>query len=160
MYKRQDPAFLPRPLLFADSLPRNAAGKLPREALAALVARLAGAHHGDSAARPGFVIDADHPAIAGHFPGHPIVPGVVLLDHAVLALGIAMGRRLAVTEAGTIKFLSPVTPGERVEILHQADAAADGGVSIRFTLRSAGRDVASGTLQVRGAATHAGASAC
>ncbi|WP_316157059.1 AMP-binding protein [Cupriavidus sp. BIC8F] len=157
---RIDPAFLPRPLLFADSLPRNAAGKLPREALAALVARLAGAHHGESVARPGFVIDADHPAIAGHFPGHPIVPGVVLLDHAVLALGAALGRRLAVTQAGAIKFLSPVTPGERVEILHHADAAADGGESIRFTLRSAGRDVASGTLQVRGAAPQAGASAC
>jgi len=47
-----------------------------------------------------------------------------------------------------------------VEILHQADAAADGSESIRFTLRSAGRDVASGTLQVRGAAPQAGASAC
>jgi acyl-coenzyme A synthetase/AMP-(fatty) acid ligase len=28
-----DPAFLPRPLVFADALPRNAAGKLPRDAL-------------------------------------------------------------------------------------------------------------------------------
>lgn len=30
---RVDPAFLPRPLYFVDSLPRNATGKLPREAL-------------------------------------------------------------------------------------------------------------------------------
>jgi len=28
-----DPVFLPRPLLFVESLPRNATGKLPREAL-------------------------------------------------------------------------------------------------------------------------------
>lgn len=35
---RIDPAFLPRPLLFVDRLPRNATGKLPREALAALAA--------------------------------------------------------------------------------------------------------------------------
>ncbi|HEY2337440.1 MAG TPA: AMP-binding protein [Burkholderiales bacterium] len=33
---RIDPAFLPRPLLIVDALPRNAAGKLPREALLAL----------------------------------------------------------------------------------------------------------------------------
>ncbi|HEY8856169.1 MAG TPA: AMP-binding protein [Rugosibacter sp.] len=31
-----DPAFLPRPLLFVDALPRNSTGKLPREALQAL----------------------------------------------------------------------------------------------------------------------------
>ncbi len=32
-----DPVFLPRPLLFVDALPRNGTGKLPREALQALV---------------------------------------------------------------------------------------------------------------------------
>jgi acyl-coenzyme A synthetase/AMP-(fatty) acid ligase len=157
---RIDPAFMPRPLYLADSLPRNAAGKLPRDALAALVARLAGAQARAQSPRPGFVIDADHPAMAGHFPGHPIVPGVVLLDHAVLALGSALGRPLALAQASLLKFLSPVRPGERVEILHQAEAAADGNETIRFTLRSAGRDVASGTLLVRGSAPHAGAVPC
>jgi acyl-coenzyme A synthetase/AMP-(fatty) acid ligase len=36
--QRIDPVFLPRPLLFVASLPRNSTGKLPREALRALVA--------------------------------------------------------------------------------------------------------------------------
>ncbi|AGW94267.1 AMP-binding protein [Cupriavidus sp. DF5525] len=150
-----DPAFLPRPLLFAESLPRNDAGKLPRAALAALIAQLAAAHHGDTIEPPAFVIGADHPAIAGHFPGNPIVPGVVLLDHAVLGLGAALGRWLVPTQVGTVKFLSPVRPGERVEVLHQ-----QGGDSLRFTLRSAGRDVASGTLQVRDATPPAEAAPC
>lgn len=35
---RIDPVFLPRPLLFVDSLPRNATGKLPREALKNILA--------------------------------------------------------------------------------------------------------------------------
>ncbi len=35
---RIDPVFLPRPLLFVDSLPRNSTGKLPREALQKLIA--------------------------------------------------------------------------------------------------------------------------
>jgi acyl-coenzyme A synthetase/AMP-(fatty) acid ligase len=35
--KRIDPVFLPRPLLFVDSLPRNETGKLPQDALRALV---------------------------------------------------------------------------------------------------------------------------
>ena len=41
--KRIDPAFMPRPLLFVDRLPRNATGKLPHAALQALVARIGGA---------------------------------------------------------------------------------------------------------------------
>ncbi|WP_427306273.1 AMP-binding protein [Cupriavidus sp. H39] len=158
--ERIDPAFMPRPLYFAECLPRNAAGKLPRAALAALVARLSGTQGRKPAPPPGFVIDAGHPAMAGHFPGHPIVPGVVLLDHAVLALGTALGRPLAVAQASMLKFLSPVRPGERVEVLHQSEAASGGDETIRFTLRSAGRDVASGTLQVRGSAPHAEALPC
>lgn len=47
---RIDPAFLPRRVFFVDSLPRNATGKLPRDLLEPLVARLQGgqaARHGD-----------------------------------------------------------------------------------------------------------------
>jgi acyl-coenzyme A synthetase/AMP-(fatty) acid ligase len=36
--QRIDPVFLPRPLIFVDALPRNASGKLPLAALAALAA--------------------------------------------------------------------------------------------------------------------------
>lgn len=38
--RRIDAVFLPRPLVFVDALPRNATGKLPREALKALVETL------------------------------------------------------------------------------------------------------------------------
>lgn len=37
--ERIDPAFLPRPLLLVDRLPRNSTGKLPRDTLEALAAR-------------------------------------------------------------------------------------------------------------------------
>ena len=29
-----------------------------------------------------FTIPHDHPALPGHFPGNPLVPAVVLIDHA------------------------------------------------------------------------------
>jgi acyl-coenzyme A synthetase/AMP-(fatty) acid ligase len=40
LQQRIDPAFLPRPLHLVEALPRNATGKVPREALLALAARL------------------------------------------------------------------------------------------------------------------------
>ncbi|KAB1592828.1 AMP-binding protein [Burkholderia cepacia] len=151
--ERIDPAFMPRPLVFVDALPRNETGKLPRDVLAALVAQ-----HARPAAVPvpvpvpvpdpagtpalGFTVPADHPALPGHFPGHPVVPGVVLLDHAIHALGTALNRPLHAWRLGSAKFLSPVAPGEPLDLAY--DAAASG--AIRFTLRAGARDVASGVL--------------
>jgi acyl-coenzyme A synthetase/AMP-(fatty) acid ligase len=40
LQQRIDPAFLPRPLHLVEALPRNATGKVPREALLALAARM------------------------------------------------------------------------------------------------------------------------
>ena len=38
--ERINPVFLPRPLYMVESLPRNAMGKLPREALSKMLKRL------------------------------------------------------------------------------------------------------------------------
>ncbi|WP_175750290.1 acyl-CoA synthetase family protein [Burkholderia pyrrocinia] len=147
--ERIDPAFMPRPLMFVDALPRNETGKLPRDVLAALVARHARAATAPMAARGAadapalaFTIPADHPALPGHFPGHPVVPGVVLLDHAIHAIGAALNRPMHAWRLGSAKFLSPVAPGEPLDLAF--DASASG--AIRFTLRAGSRDVATGVL--------------
>lgn len=59
-------------------------------------------------------IAPDHPAFAGHFPGHPIVPGVVLLDEALQCLANAEGLDVVSLNVGVAKFLLPVTPGMSV----------------------------------------------
>jgi len=40
-------------------------------------------------------IDREHPALPGHFPGQPVVPGVMLLDWVAAALGRWRGLRIA-----------------------------------------------------------------
>ncbi|TDG04494.1 beta-hydroxyacyl-ACP dehydratase [Paraburkholderia guartelaensis] len=151
--ERIDRAFLPRPLLFVDSLPRNDTGKLPQDVLAAFVVRqmrggLAPTAKdtrcalSEPATTLSFTIPADHPALPGHFPGHPIVPGVVLLDHAIDAIGDALNRPFTTFKLSTAKFLSPAAPGETLDLAW--DAAASG--AIRFTLRAGARDVASGVI--------------
>jgi 3-hydroxymyristoyl/3-hydroxydecanoyl-(acyl carrier protein) dehydratase len=69
-------------------------------------------------------IAADHPAFAGHFPGHPIVPGVVLLDEAVRALAAQAGCEPTAVDLGVAKFLRPVKPGETVWLVCKPGAGA------------------------------------
>jgi 3-hydroxyacyl-[acyl-carrier-protein] dehydratase len=55
-----------------------------------------------------------HPCLAGHFPGEPIVPGVLLLEHVALALRAWRDQRLVrVVEA---KFLAPLRPAETARL--------------------------------------------
>ncbi len=55
-------------------------------------------------------IPADHPSLAGHFPGRPIVPGVVLLDALFAELGLSPA---ALT---SVRFVRPVRPGDVVTV--------------------------------------------
>ena len=66
-------------------------------------------------------IDAGHPVLPGHFPGHPLVPGVILLEQVALALRAWRGQRLArVLEA---KFMAPLLPDEAgIVCLTETDA--------------------------------------
>jgi 3-hydroxyacyl-[acyl-carrier-protein] dehydratase len=89
-------------------------------------------------------VPAHHPAFKGHFPGAPLLPGVVLLDEMLQAV-----RAEASWTIASAKFLHPVRPGETLTLEH-APPLANGAV--RFTIRSAGQAVASGTLVPRPAA--------
>ncbi|WP_017925795.1 hypothetical protein [Thioalkalivibrio sp. HL-Eb18] len=61
-------------------------------------------------------IPASHPSLPGHFPGQPVVPGVVILD-TVDAVARASGLGPVATLARA-KFLAPLLPEVdfRVEI--------------------------------------------
>jgi len=88
------------------------------------------------------LIATDHPAYAGHFPGQPILPGVVLLDAALHALAGVLGNPAASGQIKSAKFLSPVLPGEAL-MLHYSASPAGG---FRFEIRCGTRTVASGAV--------------
>jgi len=78
-----------------------------------------------------------HPSLAGHFPGDPVVPGVVLLDEVAAALersGAGALRRLS-----AVKFLAPLRPGEDAELVLRRDAAR-----VRFRIERAGTPILAG----------------
>ena len=90
-------------------------------------------------------VPVNHPAFAGHFPGRPIVPGVVLLDRALLLAQAAQGgaaRHDGGWQVSQVKFLSPCGPGD--ELVFELRPGPRAGCA--FTVRCGDRDVAAGLL--------------
>lgn len=88
-----------------------------------------------------WTLPAHHPVFAGHFPGTPIVPGVLLLDTLIQVLAQA-GMTDARLEIRSAKFLSPARPGETLTVQH---TPAAGGM-IRFEIFAGARKIAMGDV--------------
>jgi len=89
-----------------------------------------------------WTVPLDHPAFAGHFPGTPILPGVMLLDAVLHAIAAATGLALDVCEISSVKFLSPASPGDELLIRHILSASG----MIRFDVVAGARKIASGSI--------------
>lgn len=63
-----------------------------------------------------FTIPHDHPCLPGHFPGRPIVPGVVVLDRVLAAIEAGHGGALGALRMPQVKFAQPLLPGEEARI--------------------------------------------
>ncbi len=59
-------------------------------------------------------IDLDHPSLEGHFPGQPIVPGVVILDEIIKAFNREQDATCKIQKIPFVKFLLPLQPGAQI----------------------------------------------
>ncbi|MGH8214057.1 MAG: hydroxymyristoyl-ACP dehydratase [Rhodanobacteraceae bacterium] len=84
-------------------------------------------------------IEALHPALPGHFPGNPVVPGVVLLRCVADALRQWRGVRVHRFDA---KFLAPLLAEQDARIELRED-----GTRVRFAVTRDDTILARGVLE-------------
>lgn len=100
------------------------------------------------------IFPADDPMFAGHFPGNPLVPGVILTEALAQTAGIAAASdasesarpRFLLSAIRGMKFFAAVRPDEEVRLF--AERAAEVGDLLQFRVRAtvASKLVAEGQL--------------
>ena len=97
-----------------------------------------------AAASREFTVPADHPCLAGHFPGKPVVPAVMLLEFVGEALASVLGRNVRIASVPLAKFTSPLLPQQALRVALEVDEAAR---SARFKLTRDGAELATGRVE-------------
>jgi 3-hydroxyacyl-[acyl-carrier-protein] dehydratase len=99
------------------------------------------------------IVPMESPVFEGHFPGHPLVPGVLLTETMAQASGYLV---LALTNLSHMPFLmgvdearfrSFVVPGQALEITAEMDQEGSGYTATKAKIRSDGKLVASASLR-------------
>lgn len=88
-----------------------------------------------------FRIDKKHPCLAGHFPGNPIVPAVLILDEVIslICTKYALGT---LVKLRNVKFIQPVLAEQEVNLSIEDTALAQ----LKFSLYHGDAMVAKGDI--------------
>lgn len=97
----------------------------------------------------------EEPFFQGHFPGNPIVPGVLVAEAMAQTAGIAIGgpgKTFLLTAIRSMKFLRPIRPREEIHFRAKRVGEAGGLVQCAVEARVEGELVAEGQLILAAAA--------
>ena len=137
-----DRVLLPRAWRVADVLPRDAQGKTSVRALRALLGEaplrpeLLAAQHEPGRSVVEWRVPADLAQLEGHFPGHPLVAGVVQVHWVMGVLEEQLGEPPSLESLEALKFHAVLVPGDHVRLSLEFEA---GGARFRFELADAER---------------------
>lgn len=90
-------------------------------------------------------LSAAHPALPGHFPGRPVVPGVVLLDQVLSQASHWLGRPLSAAALVQAKFTAPLLPEQEAWLHLELQEQR-----LKFDIQRAGQPIAQGSFRLNG----------
>ena len=95
------------------------------------------------------IFPADEPFFRGHFPGDPLVPGVILAEALAQTAGIAAGqpgRAFRLSAIKAMKFPDAARPGETIELSARVVARVGGLWQCEVSAQVNERMVATGVV--------------
>ncbi len=101
--------------------------------------------HTPDGIRASFVFAPDFIGFDGHFPGNPVLPGIVQILAGILTAG--QGAKPRLRELVKCKFLRPVRPGETMTV----DARLKNGGRWSISITAEGEPCAQMTLELEAA---------
>jgi len=155
MLLRYDAVVIPRRHRFVPFLPTDLRGKHSADTLRRLFVpepsvggvqswpRFAGHRRQSEAVTIELAVPDDLPLFAGHFPGAPILPGVILISWAATCAEAYLGWKGDSLGVDHLKFNAAVWPGEALQLTLAPTPA--GGV--RFDFQAAGKPKAAGVFR-------------
>ncbi len=103
-----------------------------------------------------FRLPADFVGFQGHFPGHPVLPGICIIMACLVAGELATDTRLSMQRLKTAKFFTPVTAGRKIEMRGLVRPDSESGlIRLSADLTSNGEKVAQVRLFARAEASPA-----
>ena len=105
------------------------------------------------------VFASEEPFFRGHFPGDPLVPGVILAEALAQTAGLAAGqpgKAFRLSAIRGMKFLRAVRPNEEILLSAKKLAVVGGLWQFEVVARVAGQSVAEGVVVLSEAAPPAG----
>jgi len=105
------------------------------------------------------VFALEEPFFRGHFPGDPLVPGVILAEALAQTAGLAAGqpgKAFRLSAIRGMKFLRAVRPNEEILLSAKKLAVVGGLWQFEVVSRVAGQPVAEGVVVLSEAALPAG----